>query len=115
MKEEKLRTTKQNAALHKMFEDMATILNDKGLYIGQVIKVEAPWNKDRIKELIWREVQKKMTGKQSTTELTTKEIDQIFETIHLALATKGIDIVFPSIQSILLEQRVSEIRESLNG
>lgn len=83
-----------------MFEQLANELNDRGMYIGQVIRFDAPWNATRVKELIWREVQKKMTGKQSTTELTTKEIDQIFEVIHQALASKGIYVDFPSIESI---------------
>lgn len=96
----KPRTNQQNNALHLMFEQLANELNDRGMYIGQVIRFDAPWNATRVKELIWREVQKKMTGKQSTTELTTKEIDQIFEVIHQALASKGIEVDFPSIESI---------------
>jgi hypothetical protein len=102
---DKLRTEKQNKALHKMFEILANELNDSGLYVGQVIRFDAPWNKDRVKELIWRETQKFMTGKTSTTELTTKEIDQIFEVIHKGLADKGIQIDFPSMESQLMEMR----------
>ena len=108
MKEDKQRTLTQNRALHLMFEQMATTLNEGGQYIGQVIKIDAPWNAYRVKELIWREVQKKMTGKESTTQITTKEIDEIFEVIHLALANKGIEIQFPSIETILLQQRARE-------
>ena len=104
----KQRTTTQNAALHLMFEQMATELNKGGQYINMVIKADAPWNAYRVKELIWREVQKKMTGKESTTQITTKEIDEIFEVIHLALANKGIQIVFPSIETLLLQQRARE-------
>ena len=97
----KQRTPAQNRALHKMFQDLADELNGRGMYISQVIRFDAPWDKNRVKELIWREVQKKMTGKESTTELETHEIDQIFEVIHQALAQKGIEIDFPSINSML--------------
>lgn len=103
---EKKRTEKQSRALHQMFEILAQELNDSGLYVGQVIRFDAPWNKERVKELIWRETQKFMTGKKSTTELTTKEIDQIFEVIHKGLADKGVEIFFPSIQSQLDQERI---------
>lgn len=106
MKEEKQRTIRQNNALHKMFEILADELNDCGMYVSNVIKLDAPWNKDRVKELIWRETQKFMTGKTSTTELTTEEIDQVFEVIQKALAEKGIELFFPSIQSLLDKKRI---------
>lgn len=108
MSEDKQRTLAQNNSLHLMFDQLATELNEQGMYIGQVIRFDAPWDGTRVKELIWREVQKKMTGKQSTTQLTTREIDQVFEVIHQALSSKGIDIQFPSIETIMMEQRLKD-------
>lgn len=113
---EKTRTTRQNnvrsertsRALHLMFDQLASELNDRGMYISQVIRFDAPWDGRRVKELIWREVQKKMTGKKSTTELTSREIDEIFEVIHKALSEKGIEIVFPSIESLSMDMRLQE-------
>lgn len=110
-KPQKLRTTRQNSALHLMFQQLADELNDRGMYISQVIKFDAKWNGARVKELIWRAVQKKITGKQSTTELTTQEIDEIFEVIHRALAEKGVEIQFPSIETLSLDQ----LKESYQG
>lgn len=108
METNKQRTLKQNASLHLMFDQLATELNEQGMYIGQVIRFDAPWDGTRVKELIWREVQKKMTGKQSTTNLTTKEIDEIFSVIHQALSSKGIDIQFPSIETVMMNERVKD-------
>lgn len=88
-----------------MFEMLAEELNNCGMYVGQVIKFDAPWNKERVKELIWRETQKFMTGKTSTTELDSKEIDEIFAVIHKALAEKGVEIIFPSIETLMMEMR----------
>lgn len=89
-----------------MFEMLADELNDCGMYVGQVIKFDAPWNKERVKELIWRETQKFMTGKTSTTELDSKEIDEIFGVIHQAFANKGIEIPpFPSVETLMMEMR----------
>lgn len=86
-----------------MFEQLANELNDRGLYISNVIRADAPWDKNRVKELIWRSTQNKVTGKQSTTQLETKEIDAVFMVIQKALADLGIEIHFPSIDSLLTE------------
>ena len=107
MPEVKTRTTKQNKALHLFFSQLADELNDRGQYISKVIRIDAPWDGARVKELIWREVQKKMTGKESTTQLTTKEINEIFEAIHLALANKGIEIQWPAIETLIMNERIS--------
>jgi len=109
-KPDKLRTLKQNRALHKFFSELADELNDRGQYIGKVIKIDAEWNGDRVKELIWREVQKKMTGKTSTTQLTTKEIDEIFGVLHQAFASRGIDLQWPSIETLMMNSRIKEGR-----
>jgi len=106
MKHTKLRTTKQNRSLHLMFSQLATELNENGQYIPKVIKLDAPWNAVRIKELIWRPTQKTLFGTTSTTQLTTKQIDQVFEVIHKALANVGIEIVFPSIESLAWKERL---------
>jgi len=105
-KKDKIRTLKQNSCLHLMFSQLADELNDSGLYISQVIKFDAPWNGERVKELIWREVQKKMTGKESTTKITTREVDEIFEVIHQALSQKGVEIRFPAIETLMMEARI---------
>ena len=97
---QKLRTQAQNRAIHQLFEMIAQELNDSGLYIPKVIKIDAPWTKNRVKELIWRPTQETMLGKKSTTQLTTNEIDKVFEVIHKALAEIGLEIEFPSINSI---------------
>ena len=77
---------------------------------GQVIRFDAPWDGTRVKELIWREVQKKMTGKKSTTQLTTKEINNILDTIYQAFANKGIEIdPFPSIETMMEKERLNNI------
>ena len=108
VKENKPRTLAQNRALHKMFETLADELNDRGKYISTVIRADARWDKNRVKELIWRSVQEKMFNKTSTTSLTTREIDEIFEVIQKALAEMGIQIMFPSIDSIMDRELLSE-------
>jgi len=109
MRESKPRTNTQNSALHLFFSQLADVLNEQGMYISKTIKVDAEWSGERIKELIWREVQIQATGKKSTTQLTTKEINKILESIHLAFANKGIEIpMFPSIEAMAMGERMND-------
>jgi len=108
------RTAQQNKALHVLFTLLADALNDAGLDMRKVIKedVRIPWHGDTIKEYIWRPVQKVQLGKDSTTALTTKEIDEVFETINRYLGEKfGLHVPFPSIISVLQNQDQLKIKE----
>lgn len=105
---EKPRTLTQNAAMHLMFEHLAQELNEAGFDMKKTLKqeVDIAWNKEMVKEYLWRPIQKAQLGKESTTELTTKEIDKVFDTLTRHLGQKlGIEIMFPSIETLMLEQR----------
>lgn len=100
---DKPRTLTQNKAIHVLFEHLATELNEAGLDVRTTLKedFEIPWNSRLVKELIWKGVLKAYTGKESTTQMTTKEIDQIFEIIARHLAQRfGLSIEFPSLDSL---------------
>ncbi len=110
MKNEKQRTSQQNRALHLLFTMIAERLNEAGLEMKKVLKpeVEIRWTPDSIKEYLWRPVQKIMLGKESTTQLSTKDIDQVFMVICRHLGEKfGVETSFPSIET-LMEQKRSE-------
>lgn len=99
---EKQRTTTQNKAKHKYFELLAVALNDAGLDMRKVLKegVDIPWNKDAVKEHLWRPIQKVITGKASTTELTTAEPSEIYNVLSRHISYKfGINIPWPSKRS----------------
>lgn len=99
------RTNRQNAALHVLFRLMADKLNENGLDMKRTLKpeVDIPWGPVAVKEFLWRPIQEIQLGKRSTTELTTKEIDVVFETINRHIGEKfGIHIPFPSIEDIIL-------------
>lgn len=98
------RTSRQNKSLHLLFEMLADELNDAGLDMKKVLKpgVDIPWTKESIKEYIWRPIQQAQLSKKSTTELTTKEIDSVFDTINRHLGEKfGIHVPFPSIDELM--------------
>lgn len=105
--EEKQRTIIQNRALHLYFQLVADTLNDAGLDMRAVLKpeVEIPWSKDTVKNYLWRPIQEIQLRKKSTTELTTKEIDEIFETMNRHLAKHGVHEPFPSIEELINRER----------
>lgn len=93
------RTLTQNRAIHLYFTMLASELNEKGLDIRKVLResFNIPWSKDSVKELIWCEVQKSMFGTTSTKQLTTDQVSQVFDVIHLHLInTFEVDVQFPS-------------------
>lgn len=100
------RTSQQNKALHVFFHNVAEKLNDAGLDMRTVLKphVEIPWNKETVKEFLWRPIQELQLRKQSTTELTTKDIDAIYETLNRFLAKHGIHEPFPSFEELSLAE-----------
>lgn len=101
MQEERVqkRTLRQNKALHKYFELLAEELTLAGFDMKRTLKesVDIPWNGATVKEHLWKPIQNAQLMKPSTTELTTKEIDTIYDTLNRHLAEKtGVHVDFPS-------------------
>lgn len=100
------RTIRQNRAIHLLFDMLAKELNENGLDMRRTLRpsIDIPWTGESVKEYLWRPVQQAQVNKKSTTELTTKEIDEVFDTINRHLGTKfGIYVPFPSIETLLEE------------
>lgn len=115
----KKRTKKQNDALHLYFEFIAQALNREGLDVRVVLQVIAEkgvdmmWSKELVKELLWRRIQKKFTGKQSTTELDSiGEITQIYDMLNKFLSENFyITEPFPSIESLMEKQEKKSYKQ----
>lgn len=109
---EKERTPRQNKALHLYFQKVADMLNEAGLDMRRVLKpdVEIPWTKDSVKQYMWKPIQKVMLGIDSTADMSTKDLDPVFETMNRHLAKHGIHQPFPSIESIIEAQRIEEAK-----
>ena len=109
-KEEKQRTKQQNRSLHLYFTHLAETLNESGLDMKKVLKpeIDIPWTSKNIKEFLWRPIMKAYTQKESTTELTTKEITEIYDTINRHLSEKfGISVEWPSLESLINKSRIN--------
>lgn len=110
-KEHPQRTNAQNRALHLMFQQLADELNNKGLYIQKVLKADAEvqWTQLGVKEYLWKPIQEAIIGAKSTTQLNTKDIDKVFETINKHVGEKfGIAIEFPSVESLINKERYGD-------
>lgn len=107
-----IRTTRQNRALHKWYSLVAHNMKEQGLSMQKVLKptYEITPTMTLIKDCIWRPVQLTMTGKESTTEITTKELQDIYQVIDTNFLGKWqIDLPFPSAENLhLLNQLINE-------
>ncbi len=94
------RTPSQNAALHLYFRQLAEALNFAGLDMRKTLTkrtIEIPWNEARIKDALWVDLQRIMTKKEHTSDLNTKEVSEVYETLNRWTASQlGVSVPFPS-------------------
>jgi len=90
------RTARQNNALHAYCREVAMQMDARGLDMREVLKptFEITPTMQLVKDHIWKPVQEKVTGHTSTTQLTTDEVDTVYQVIAKHLATK-FDITVP--------------------
>lgn len=90
------RTSRQQAALEVWCRGVAQMFNEAGItreVHSSIFKggsFECDWTRDSIKNEIWRPVQIALTNKESTTDPTTVEYGQIYETLVRVFGGKGI-------------------------
>jgi hypothetical protein len=110
-KDKPARTRQQNKALHLYYTFLANALNDAGLDMRKTLKpeIEIPWTPETVKEFLWRPIQRAQLQKESTTELTTKELDEVLETLSRHLGEKfGLSVPFPSIEEVMNRERFKD-------
>lgn len=110
MKKTKTRTNRQSRALHLMFQQLADELTESGYDMKRTLRadIDIPWTKENVKEFLFRPVMRAQLGKESTTDLTTTEIDQVVNTLTKYLGERtGVEVHFPSIED-LIEQYLEE-------
>jgi hypothetical protein len=105
--EEEKRTTQQNKALHLFFTILADELKDAGFDMYKTLNkaLPLPWNCNRVKEFMWRPVQEHVKDKESTKQLTTKDIDVIYEIMMKIISERtGVYVPFPSEEELRMAQ-----------
>lgn len=100
----KPRTSQQNRALHKWFIELSETLNEIGMEQQLTIgTIDVPWTPELVKSM-YKKIARAQFDKGHTSELTTKELMQVSETLNRVLADKGIHVDFPSIESLIYKQ-----------
>ncbi len=97
------RTNQQNKALHVLFELVADEFENNGIGMSIFAKlpINIPVSADAVKRL-WQEIQMAQVNKKKTSNLTTKEVDLVYETFNRMLAEScHLHVAFPSIQQLL--------------
>ena len=93
------RTSQQNKSLHLYFTLLAEELTLAGYDMRKTLQesIDIPWTPTNIKSFLWKPVQEAMLDKESTTELTTKDIDMIYDVINKTIGERtGVHVPFPS-------------------
>ncbi|MEI8205061.1 MAG: hypothetical protein WCH34_18730 [Bacteroidota bacterium] len=100
----KKRSSQENRALHVLFQNIAYELNRLGLeFTFRGIKgmdIQTTYSPEIVKNFLWKPLQDALLKKESTTELTHNDIALIFEILGKWFAENGIEISFPSIESL---------------
>lgn len=92
------RTGQQNKSLHVYCRLLAQALNDAGFDMRKTVReeVEIPWNGDRVKDVLWRPIQKAITGEDSTRRPRPDEYPKIYETLNRVIAERtGVHVPWP--------------------
>jgi hypothetical protein len=90
------RTAAQNRAMHVYFTEVADLLNESGLSVQVFLKdFEIDYSKEMIKG-IWRAIAMKKYGKDSTADLTTQELQGVYEEFNRHTSKHGFHLPFPS-------------------
>lgn len=106
-KEDKQRTIQQNKALHLWFDKVAKFFNKAGLDMRKALdpEIDIPWQKETVKDYLWRPIQRELLGIESTIDLKRKNIDEVYNVLNRHFAEKfKVHIPFPSLEEILLQQ-----------
>lgn len=103
-----LLSRKQQSSLERYCREVATSLNDCGMY--QYVKcdifkdnsdmVEVEWTHDSVKELMWKPIQMALYPNcKSTRQLKKSEVTKVYEMLHNTLAKRSknqVYVLFPS-------------------
>lgn len=97
----KIRTFLQNKALHKYLELLAIKLNDAGFDIRKVLEAmkagfSIACTKENLKETVWRPMQIALYGIESSTQLETTQVSDVYEHVNRFTAERfGVSQEFP--------------------
>lgn len=99
--EEKPRTNLQSRALHKYFSEVADLLNESGISMEVFYRdIQCDYTMESVKSL-FRSFLKAKYGKGSTAQMTTKEVQSVWEEVNRHLSQHGVHVPFPSSEQLI--------------
>jgi hypothetical protein len=103
---EKTRTLQQNKSLHLYFQQIANLLNEHGVDMRALLEAfreeDTPITGNNIKD-IFKSILFRMHGKNTTTEMTTQELNEVFMVFNKNVSVlTGENIELPSRESLEL-------------
>lgn len=108
-KEDEKRTVVQNASLHLFFKQVSDEFIAGGIDLKMALKenFEIPVTEGIVKEVMWKQVQKAMLGKDHTADLTKKELQEIYDLFNLWLGEKHhIHVPWPSEEEVYYRNKL---------
>jgi len=98
----------QRKSMHLLFTFVAKEYDAAGYGLMKLLEefptIDVPVNSKHVKE-IWRAAQLEHTGKESTNDLTTQEINEVFDIFNRHVALAGIHVPFPSLETLYNKTR----------
>lgn len=68
-------------------------------------EIAIPWTMQSVKDSLWRPIQRALVHKQSTTNITGKDLNDVFDTLNRHLGERfGLHIPFPSMEALVTEE-----------
>lgn len=83
------------------------MLNNGGFTVKVVLAKtpELDWNEKLFKEMLWRRIQKKKTGKTSSADLESGELQIVWEELNRFIGQEfGVHCPYPSLESLIEEE-----------
>jgi hypothetical protein len=94
----KRRTSRQNNAIHVYCREAAKDLNEAGCDQRKVLKpsLAIPWTMESFKDNLFKPIMQAMFGIESTTQLKTGQVGEVYEALNRELSEKfGVSTEFP--------------------
>ena len=88
-----LRSIKQSSSLHLWCSQIAEDLNKAGVYMKSPFsKTTIEWDMLKVKENIFKPALKAITGKDSTTKMHKKELNDVIDLVCMGVGRRGVTL-----------------------
>jgi len=102
------RTPQQRKAIEVYCRKLADALNNAGYTVNDqvVLRLPVSWTQENIKELMFKQIMTALyPEKESTTQLDTDEVSEVYENLNLAVSERtGVSVAWPCEEELMQER-----------